>query len=122
MCQTLITRVVEIQLGAEGMGFALILGAGIDEGSLVAREGRAVRMPLDEVLLDLGTDGLEEVAHVADDGEVAQQSVIPLYNVVHTQNNQWPDNDKAPQHRRVVEAQAEQQRRRGDGEYEEQTT
>src|SRR6476646_11016971 len=50
MMQPLIMIAVNVVMGAEGARVELLLGALIDEGALVAREGRAVPLSLEEIL------------------------------------------------------------------------
>ena len=50
MMQPLIMIAVNVVMGAEGARVELLLGALIDEGALVAREGRAVLLSLEEIL------------------------------------------------------------------------
>src|SRR5206468_4294911 len=50
MMQPFIMIAVNVVMGAEGARVELLLGALIDDGALVAREGRAVLLSLEEIL------------------------------------------------------------------------
>ena len=50
MMQPLVMIAIDVVMGAERPRVELLLGALIDEGALVAREGRAVLLSLEEIL------------------------------------------------------------------------
>jgi hypothetical protein len=62
---------IDVVMGAERPRVELLLGALIDEGALVAREGRAVLLRLEEILAKLRPDMLENEADVRRDRLVA---------------------------------------------------
>ena len=79
--QELIADLVDVDLGAERLLGVDALRPLVDDRALIAVERAAVEVPLDEVLLELGTDRLEQVAHVPEDRIVAQDRVPPLHQV-----------------------------------------
>jgi hypothetical protein len=90
--QELVPDRVDVELGAECLLPGDPLGAFVDDRADVPVEGPAVEVPLDEVLLQLGTDPLEQEAQVPDDRVVAQDRVPPLHDVGD------PDDQQDPEH------------------------
>src|SRR5690606_28656595 len=77
-----VARAVGIVVRAEAEVVVLFLRRRVDPAALVARERPLLVVAGDDVLAQLGTDGLEPVAEVTDDGEVAQDRVTLLRHVV----------------------------------------
>ena len=85
--QALIMIAVNVVMGAEWAGVELLLGALIDEGALVAREGGAVLLRLEEILAELGPNALEEKADVCGDRIVAQDGVTGLDQIANAEQD-----------------------------------
>ena len=75
-------RALDVVVGAEPEVVVLELGRGVDPAALVAGERAFVVVAGDDVLAQLRPDPLDEVAAVADHGEVAQDRVPALDQVV----------------------------------------
>ncbi len=78
MVQPLVAAFIDIVLRAERTLIEILLGALVDDGSLVARKRRAVLVRLEKVLAHLGTDILEDETQVRGDRIVAQNGVLGL--------------------------------------------
>jgi hypothetical protein len=91
--QRVVLSPFEVVVGAEAEVVVLALGRGVDPRPLVAAEGALLVVRGDDVLPQLGTDGLEPVTEVADDREVAQDRVPPLRQVLgdHRQDQEQED-------------------------------
>ena len=100
VADALVLHGIDVQLRAEGHRVAHVLGPRVGQGALLAAEGASVRMPLDEVLLDLRRDELEEVAGIAQHREVAQDGVAVLQGVEHTDQEQREHHRVGPPHAR----------------------
>ena len=87
---------VHVALGPERHGLHLALGPLVHEAALLAIERATVEVRLDEVLLDLGSERLHQVAAVADHGVVAQERVLALDHVVHAERHQRCHHRQAP--------------------------
>mmetsp|Transcript_17827 Transcript_17827/g.69116 ORF Transcript_17827/g.69116 Transcript_17827/m.69116 type:complete len:341 (+) Transcript_17827:2535-3557(+) len=77
----LVAVLVDVPPGAEGEGVLHVLGTGVHDAPVVPAERHALRIALDEVLPDLGPDGLEEVPDVAQHGEVVSNCVRLLADI-----------------------------------------
>ena len=75
-------RLVGIVERAEGFLGALVLGPGIHQRTLRTGERQLVIVTFDQVLADLGADGFDQVADVAQDRVVAPHRVVALAQVV----------------------------------------
>ena len=94
MVQPLVVRLVDIVLGAERALVERPLGALVDDRALVAREGHAVLVVLEEVLAHLRPDLLEQEAQVGGDGVVAQDCVPRLEQVAQAEQGEEAEEDK----------------------------
>lgn len=72
---------LHVVVRAEADVVVLHLGRGVDPGPLVPAEGPLLVVARDDVLPQLGSDALEQVAGVGDDREVALQGVLLLQQV-----------------------------------------
>ena len=88
MLQPLEAGLIDLVLGAEGALVQHHLGALVDQAALVAAEGRAVLLILEEVLAHLRADFLQQEAEVGDDGVVAQNRVAGVEQVLQPQQGQ----------------------------------
>ena len=79
---------VDVVVGAEGADVEHRLGALVDDGAAVAREGHAVLFAFEEVLAHLGPDRLEDEAQVGGDRIGAQHCVPGLVVVVEADEGQ----------------------------------
>src|SRR5262249_55423251 len=89
-------RLLEIVVGAEAEIVVLLLRAGVDPAPLIARERSLLVVAGDDVLAQLGTERLEEIAQVADEREVANDGVPSLHEVVNGDDDEErndPDDD-----------------------------
>ena len=86
--EVLVVGVVDVLDGAERRLALLALRALVDGVALVAVEGTAVPVAFDEVLAQLRTDVREQVAHVPQNGVVAQDRVFGLCEVVNGDTTQ----------------------------------
>ena len=101
-----VTRFGEVVVGTEPEVGVLLFRRGIDETSLITAEGQLFVVVSDDVLAQFRAHLLNEVAKVSDYGEVAQDRMFALGNVVnrndaeeHPQPNKHP---QPPRHREIV--------------------
>jgi len=93
----------DVHLRAERALVGIVLGALVDERSLLARERRRLVVALDEVLADLRPDELEQEPEVADHRIVAQDRVPVLHDVAQADEHEAEEDDREPEvhaHRR----------------------
>src|SRR5262245_7677533 len=81
-------------MSAEGPRVELLFGALIDNGALVAREGRAVLFRLEEILTKLRPDMLEDEADMGGDRVVAQDRMASLDEIAHAEKDEGAENGK----------------------------
>lgn len=93
MVQPFIVVAVDVVMGAERPLVERLLGALIDDGALVAREGHAVLLVLEKILTKLGADMLEDEADMRGDRVIAQNSVLGLNQIA--QAEQEEEGEKA---------------------------
>ena len=110
----LILRGVDVELGAERRLVDHCLGALVHQRALVAVERPAVEVALDEVLVQLGTEILEQVAQVAEQREVAQHRVAGLRHVPDAQPDQRREARGAPPPGALVQPEQQAGRARRD--------
>ena len=77
-----IGRRLELVVGAEAEVVVFQLGGRVYPAPVVAAERALLVVVGDDVLTELRADRLEPVPEVADDGEIAQDRVLPLRQVV----------------------------------------
>ncbi len=114
MVQPLIVVAVDVVMGAEWPGLQRLLGALIDDGALVAREGHAVLLVLEEILAQLGADVLEDEAQMGGDRVIAQDRVLGLDEIA--QANQSEEAEQAERNREadsVLRVAPDQRRQHG---------
>src|SRR5262249_16829244 len=115
MMQPLILGLIDIVVGAEGTRVERLLGALIDDGAFVAREGHAVLLVLKKVLTKLWTDMLENEADMRGDRIIAQDRVLRLHDIANA--NQCEEAEEGERKGKVDESLrvAQRKRRRGRG-------
>ena len=115
MMQPLVMIAIDVVMGAERPRVELLLGALIDEGALVAREGRAVLLRLEEILAKLRPDMLEDEADVRRDRIVAQDRVARLHQIANTEKDQGAEDGERQSEsgQRVGVPQANRRERKG---------
>src|SRR5690554_4111521 len=97
MIDPLIARRLLLQLAAKGAPVGLTLGALIHNGALQACERDLVGIRVHEVLLDLRPHCFYQIAHMADNGIVAQNSMPALKDVMQSDRHQHSrHHDKSP--------------------------
>ena len=88
-------QVVRLQLhlvvGAEPEVVVLAFGGCVDPPPLVAAERTLLVVVGDDVLAELGADGFQPVAEVADEREVSQDGVLPLRQVMQHDRHEQDD-------------------------------
>jgi hypothetical protein len=81
-------RRLQVVVGAESEVRVAVLRRGVDPTALIATE-RLLRVVVHhDVLAELGPDAFEQVPEVADDGEVPEQRMFVLCEVVDDQRNE----------------------------------
>jgi hypothetical protein len=74
---------LQLKLGAEGAAVRFTLGTLVDHAALQPRERDLVGVRIHQVLLDLRSNRLDEVAEVSEDGVVAQHRVATLQDIMY---------------------------------------
>ena len=82
MNQVLVADLIDVALGPERQLSGSAFGPLVDQRPNVAVKGAAVEIPLDEVLLDLGPQGLQQETQMPEDRIVPQHRVLTLDQVV----------------------------------------
>jgi hypothetical protein len=84
-----VARLVEVQLGPEGLLVLHVLGPLVHQRALVAIEGASGLVALDHVLMQLGSQVFEDETQVAQDRVVSKDAVPLLEHVPEPQQRQW---------------------------------
>jgi len=88
----------DVVVGTEPEVRVLLLRRGVDEATFVSREGPFLVVVGDDVLPQLGSGLLEQVAEVADDREVAEDRMLLLGHVVNEEaDEEDTDDNEDPQ-------------------------
>jgi hypothetical protein len=93
---------LHLVVGAETEVVVLVLRRGVHPAPLIAAERPLFVVVGDDVLAQLGTDGLEPVPEVTDDGEVSEDRVLPLQQVVGDDRAQDDGQSGEQPHRAIV--------------------
>ena len=99
MVDVFVTDSVDIEFGAERNGVEFLLGALVDQGPEDTVDGRAVDVRLDEVLIDLGSQRLHDVAPAADDREVSEDCGLGEVHVCQAPQDDGAHQDQRPENR-----------------------
>ena len=94
-----------IVLCAERNGRELQLGALVYDRAVFAVERAPVDVRLDKVLVDLGANQLEQITHVPEHREVAQDRMLGLVDVVQADEQERHKHNQCPQAGRPNRAQ-----------------
>src|SRR5688500_16637841 len=79
---------IRVIIGAKPEVVVLVLRGWVDPAPLIARERALLVVAGDDVVAELGTDGLEPVPEVTDDREVAQDRMTLLRHVVEREDQE----------------------------------
>src|SRR5690606_36539486 len=82
MAGALVADLEQVRLGSERLAVENAAGALVDHAALQAVIGAAALVGLDEILLDLRADELQQIAHMADDGIIAQHVMAREIHVI----------------------------------------
>src|SRR5262245_39407382 len=102
MVQPLVLVLIDVVVSSKGTRVERLLGALIDDGAFVAREGHAVLLVLKEVLTKLWTDIFENEADMRGNGIVAQERVLCLHEIANA--NQRKEGEEGQRKGKVDES------------------
>ena len=99
----LVAHLVHVTNRAERHGVAHLLGPLVHQRSLLPRKRSSAGLRLDEVLADLGANGLEDEPNVSDDRKIPQHRTLALEVILKTDGQYRHNQDETPQYRWPVQ-------------------
>ncbi len=99
----LVSFFIDIPLRSKGEGVGMLFGPLVDHGAHFPGKGTTIGIGFNEVLIDLRADHLEEVAKMSHQGEVLEDRVVALGDIVDPQEKEGQEYDEGPKNQRIKE-------------------